>query len=167
MPTKGAQKDKEKVVESPVSNEASTSESHPTSSDAMPAEAANPTPASTPAPPPQIFHFEGSRDADSVSIQDITETSLNITDSSVSTVTAPLPSTTSTRKPYYPSKTRASLKRPFLSTDHSNILASNPFAILISSPKKTLNLSSLLNPQKTAFRPHKTSFPSAFGTPSF
>lgn len=50
--------------------------------------------------------------------------------------------TKSPRKQIYPSKNRPSLKRPFLSSAHSDILASNPFAILLTSPKKTLKITS-------------------------
>ena len=41
-----------------------------------------------------------------------------------------------TRETLYPSKHRPSLKRSYISTTHSNLLELNPFAILLTSPKK-------------------------------
>lgn len=43
-----------------------------------------------------------------------------------------------TRETLYPSKHRPSLKRSYISTTHSNLLELNPFAILLTSPKKSL-----------------------------
>lgn len=71
---------------------------------------------------------------------DLPAVSLTSDPFSVALVVA-LPAPPPPRKPIYPSRNKPSLKRPFLSPSHSSLLALNPFAILSSSPKKSIKLS--------------------------
>lgn len=78
-----------------------------------------------------------------------------------------LPAQNLPRKLLYPSKHKPNLKRPFISASHSSLLAQNPFAILLSSPKKSLKLASDSDQNHPPIDPDPNSLPNLFAaTPS-